>query len=157
VWNIKWNMLSNDVSMTHIYVVCAGITLPVALRKKMRILMAAISVHVIDNDLSCLCHYKPHTVCDCGQHSLWNVDLQKWWQTWINEIDFNRSLNQVSPFMVCEYVTTCYLVCAFVRFGIGQISYSRMCNLHAWHASVTTCWTTLVCLMWGIVHLLPEW
>jgi len=27
--------------------------------------MAAISVHVIDDELICLCHFKPHTVCVC--------------------------------------------------------------------------------------------
>jgi len=87
--------------------------------------MAAISVHVIDDELRCLCHAKTHTVCvcDCGRHSSRDGDVQKWWQTWINEIDRNRSLNQVSPFTAHEYVTTRYLVPVFfVIFGMGQIS-----------------------------------
>jgi hypothetical protein len=49
----------------------------------------------------------------------------------MNEIDCNRSLNRVSPFTVREYVTTSYLVRVSVMFGIGQISYSRICNFHA--------------------------
>lgn len=156
MWNIKWNMPSNDVSMTHLHAICAGIKFPGALRKRWEIKWLQLVSMLLAMNLVVFVILNP-TLCDCGQHSLWNGDVQKRWQTWINEIDCNRSLNQVSPFTVCEYVPTRYLVGVSVIFGIGQISYSRICNLHAWPPSVTVCWTTLDCLMWCIFHPLPVW
>jgi hypothetical protein len=87
VWNIKWNMLTNDVSMTHLHAICAGNKFPGALRKrwefKWLLLTMNVVVFVIINP----------TLCVTGQHSLRNGDLQKWCQTWIKWLYISYQLD----------------------------------------------------------------